>query len=135
MTTRGRPYNTPESPLTHRQAEILNFICDHILGYRSWPSLRQIMDRFALGSTNSAVSHLKAMVSKGYLDRRGDRLGAGYDILKMPPGHDPFSVTSDGAKIRVVVLTTTLTNDEACDLATRIMTEARAPAAQTRRTA
>jgi len=53
--------------LTERQAEVLQFICDHI-NEEGWPpTMREIMAYFGFASTNAANDHLRALERKGFI--------------------------------------------------------------------
>jgi SOS-response transcriptional repressor LexA len=65
-------------PLTARQAEGLQVIREYFEEFDCFPTLRAIIPRmgFSEGSTNSAQHLLKALESKGYLERWEDGTGA-----------------------------------------------------------
>lgn len=82
--------STDRGPLTPRQAEILAFIrsCSVDRGYP--PTIREIGERFGIGSPNGVVSHLKALATKGYIARganvsRGIRLVGDARLAAVPP--------------------------------------------------
>lgn len=57
--------------LTDRQREVLLFIQWSIDERGAPPTMREIMTRFDLGSTNAAAWHLNALKRKGWIE--GDR--------------------------------------------------------------
>jgi len=66
-------------PLTARQKQILEFICDCVRRHGSAPTIREIATRFGFASTYAAQCHLEALAKKGYIERlsytsRGIRL-------------------------------------------------------------
>src|SRR5258708_6579830 len=72
--------------LTERQAEVLDFCCDHLLQRQQLPTCREIGEAFDIRSPNGVMCHLKALVSKGYLWHAMNMNGHGnsrsYRILK-----------------------------------------------------
>lgn len=58
--------------MTHRQQEILQFVCHSITESGYPPTIREIGDEFGIRSTNGVNDHLKALAKKGYLNR-GDK--------------------------------------------------------------
>lgn len=67
--------------LTKRQSEILSFIGDFTDQFGFHPTIREIADSFGFKSSNSAQSHLHALVRKGYLSSAGRKARA-YSVLK-----------------------------------------------------
>lgn len=61
--------SVPGDPLTKRQSQILGFIVEMIVTEGWAPTLREIRDRFTLGSTNAANDHLRALEKKGHIRR------------------------------------------------------------------
>ena len=60
--------------LTDRQAQVLGFITDYIVGHGYPPAQREIMRRFGIRSTRGVSRHLEALEKKGCLARtRGAR--------------------------------------------------------------
>lgn len=55
--------------LTHRQREILNYLCEHFQRESYWPSIRDIQDQFGFKSTNAVMGHLRALERKGAIQR------------------------------------------------------------------
>jgi repressor LexA len=55
--------------LTVRQQEILGFIRLHARSKGYWPSIREIQAHFGFRSTNAVAGHLRALQSKGVIDR------------------------------------------------------------------
>jgi len=58
--------------LTERQEEILDFIRSHQQEHGIPPSTRSIQKHFGFGSQNSAMSHLRALATKGAVEQFGD---------------------------------------------------------------
>jgi repressor LexA len=56
--------------LTDRQLEILRFIAREVEVDGFPPTIREIGDELGINSTNGVADHLKALVRKGYLERR-----------------------------------------------------------------
>ena len=54
-------------PLTKRQAQILEFVTDHIKAHNYAPSYREIGQHFGLSSTATIAEHIESLKSKGYL--------------------------------------------------------------------
>ena len=59
--------------LTKRQASVFVYICDYINENNYPPTVREIADAFDIKSTNGVVEHLKALASKGYIEKAGFR--------------------------------------------------------------
>lgn len=59
--------------LTKRQKEILDFIRDWIAKKGYSPSFREVMHHFNYASLGTVVSHLKALIQKGYLHSEAKR--------------------------------------------------------------
>lgn len=77
-------------PLTPRQRAVLEFIVRYQDEHGMAPSIREIMARFGLGSTNAADVHLRALVRKGYLRRR-DRAARSLVVVQQPQPHAMMS--------------------------------------------
>jgi repressor LexA len=65
--------------LTNRQQAILSFIRDCIVDDGRAPTIREMCERFEIRSTNGIRDHIKALITKGYLEKdsmlsRGIRL-------------------------------------------------------------
>ncbi len=65
--------------LTNRQQAILSFIRDCIVTDGRAPTIREMCEQFEIRSTNGIRDHIKALISKGYLEKdsmlsRGIRL-------------------------------------------------------------
>ncbi|MEQ8785111.1 MAG: MarR family transcriptional regulator [Pirellulaceae bacterium] len=58
---------TIRSPLTERQADVLDYILDSIRRRHFSPSYREISRHFGI-SLSSVVAHLKALQRKGYIE-------------------------------------------------------------------
>lgn len=58
-----------EIPLTQRQKKIFEFIRTQINDRGYGPTVREIADRFDIGSPNGVVGHLRALETKGYICR------------------------------------------------------------------
>ncbi|MDD3469255.1 MAG: transcriptional repressor LexA [Thermoguttaceae bacterium] len=54
---------------TDRQQELYNFIKEQIYKRGYGPTVRELCDHFEIRSPNGAVSHLKALQKKGYIER------------------------------------------------------------------
>src|SRR5258707_13042258 len=57
-----------ETPLTPRQAEILEAIRDHIAEHRRPPSQPELARALGLASTNGVFKHLAALEKKGAIE-------------------------------------------------------------------
>lgn len=55
--------------LTHRQQQVLDFVCECVDGGRSVPSMREIAARLGLKSPSAPHLHMEALVRKGWLER------------------------------------------------------------------
>ena len=55
--------------LTDRQREILNFVRGYAMERGYWPSFREIQKHFGFKSTNAVMGHLRALESKGAIER------------------------------------------------------------------
>lgn len=55
--------------LTPRQAEIYEYLKERIVNHGQCPTLREIAANFGIGSTNGAVTTLKALERKGWIKR------------------------------------------------------------------
>lgn len=53
--------------LTPRQHEIYQFICWFHDTYGFAPTIREMMERFGIGSTNGVREHLQALQRKGWI--------------------------------------------------------------------
>lgn len=56
-------------PPTARQLEVLAEIDDLTRRHRWAPTVRELMERLGIGSTNAMRDHINALVRKGLLDR------------------------------------------------------------------
>ncbi len=56
-------------PLTNKQQAIYNYIRKHIEGKGFPPAIRDICDEFGISSPNGVMCHLKALTTKGYINR------------------------------------------------------------------
>lgn len=56
-------------PLTTKQQAIYVYICKHIQEKGFPPAIRDICDAFSISSPNGVMCHLKALQSKGYINR------------------------------------------------------------------
>lgn len=65
-------------PLTLRQQEVLRFLIDTVEARRSWPTQREVGERFTI-SQSAVYNLLGTLVRKGYIVRQGR--GAGYLVL------------------------------------------------------
>lgn len=54
-------------PLTKRQAQILEYVSEHIKSHNYAPSYREIGHHFGLSSTATVAEHIESLKSKGYL--------------------------------------------------------------------
>ena len=55
--------------LTDRQREILDFVRGYATERGYWPSFREIQKHFGFRSTNAVMGHLRALESKGAIER------------------------------------------------------------------
>jgi repressor LexA len=75
--------------LTSRQQEILAYIRSYAQSRGYWPSIREIQEHFQFQSTNAVAGHLRALESKGAIQRvpgqaRTFRLLAAPHIVPVP---------------------------------------------------
>lgn len=56
-------------PLTTKQREIFDFLCQHVRERGYPPSYEEIAERFGFASPNAVTGHLKALEKKGYIRR------------------------------------------------------------------
>jgi SOS-response transcriptional repressor LexA len=90
-----RAYKGKASKLTKLQHGYLTFIAGFFLEHQWWPSLRELMERFGVTSTNAVETVLRRLEGKGYLFRapmasRAMRITPeGYAALEAPCDHDP----------------------------------------------
>lgn len=61
-------YRRATHGLTPRQAEILRFIVGTVLTRQGVPAIREIGERFGIGSPNGVVAHLNALADKGFIE-------------------------------------------------------------------
>lgn len=59
----------PRTPLTKKQQAIYNYIAKHIEEKKFPPAIRDICTEFGISSPNGVMCHLKALESKGYINR------------------------------------------------------------------
>jgi len=71
--------------LTERQAEVLNFIIEHLGDQGYPPTVAEIADHFGFSSPNAAASHLNALRKKGYI-RVEPRASRGIEVLRRADG-------------------------------------------------
>lgn len=55
-------------PLTDRQREIYGFIVKRFRATQQAPSMREVMARFDIGSTNAVTCHLESIARKGWIE-------------------------------------------------------------------
>ena len=55
------------NPLTRRQAQILEYVTQHIASHNYAPSYREIGQHFGLSSTATVAEHIESLKAKGYL--------------------------------------------------------------------
>ena len=67
-------------PLTERQQTIFDFIAKTIKGRGAPPTIREIMDKFDINSTNGVRTTLAALEKKGHI-RRHARLSRGIELV------------------------------------------------------
>ena len=75
--------------LTDRQQEIFDFIASNIRSRGAPPTIREIMDKFDINSTNGVRTTLAALEKKGHI-RRHPRLSRGIELIDSTP--DPVSL-------------------------------------------
>ena len=56
-------------PLTEKQARVLEIISQKISGDGIPPTLEELREALGMGSKNSVLAHLDALVKKGYIER------------------------------------------------------------------
>jgi repressor LexA len=79
-----------------RQAQILDFIKQHIQSTGSAPTLRQIADAIGVSSLATVHEHLETLVTKGLIKRKGGRVRA----IELVKGDVDFS----GSDLTVPIL-------------------------------
>jgi repressor LexA len=60
---------TPNPPLTERQQNVYNLICELMMKRGYGPTVREIGEHFGIKSPNGVMCHLKALERKGLLKR------------------------------------------------------------------
>lgn len=75
--------------LTERQQEIFDYIAGIIRSRGAPPTIREIMDRFDINSTNGVRTTLAALEKKGHI-RRHPRLSRGIELVDSSP--EPVSL-------------------------------------------
>ena len=60
-------------PLTERQARVYEYICKRIEESGFGPTIREIGDAMGFTSPNGVMCHLRAMESKGYIERSSNK--------------------------------------------------------------
>jgi len=73
----------PKKALTDRQREILDFIIESMQTEGYPPTIREIMTRFHISSTNGVKDHLLALQRKGVIRLKG-RTSRGIEVLNRP---------------------------------------------------
>ncbi len=58
----------PKSDMTRTQFLVLRCICRSIREHGWQPSMRELADHFGWASPSAAVSHLRALEKKGYIE-------------------------------------------------------------------
>jgi repressor LexA len=56
-------------PLTTRQREVLDYLRQYRDRHGYMPTVREVADRFNIGSNNGVVCHLLALEKKGFIQR------------------------------------------------------------------
>jgi SOS-response transcriptional repressor LexA len=92
--------NTPDTPLTERQAEILRFLIrEQETGGRP-TTYRAINAAFDFSGPNAALAHIKALDQKGYVRR--EKGARGIRVLRNPDG-TPYAPTHCSEAVRDVL--------------------------------
>ena len=87
--------------LTERQQEIYNFIASTIREKGYPPTIREIMDRFEIASTNGVRTTLAALEKKGHIIRR-PMLSRGIELTEQIDRDIPRSITADIREIPLI---------------------------------
>lgn len=77
--------------LTKRQREVLEFISRHQRKQGFWPSVREVQAHFRFKSTNAVVGHLRALETKGAIQRAPGQARAFRSV------HDPKDAARSAA--------------------------------------
>lgn len=87
--------------LTERQQEIYNFIAGTIREKGYPPTIREIMDRFEIASTNGVRTTLAALEKKGHIVRR-PMLSRGIELTEQVSRDVPNAITADFREVPVI---------------------------------
>ena len=79
------------NPLTKRQAEILEYITNHISRHNYAPSYREIGQHFGLSSTATVAEHVESLREKGYLTHE-DNLARSLQPLNIHNQEESLSI-------------------------------------------
>jgi repressor LexA len=77
-------------PLTKRQAQILQYITEHITDHGYAPSYREIGQHFGLSSTATIAEHIESLKAKGYLSHE-ENLARSIQVNAAQTGSNPLS--------------------------------------------
>lgn len=78
--------------LTAKQKMVYDFFIDYLCKYQKTPSIRAVAIRFGFNSDNSAHTHIKSLIKKGYLKKVNDNLGSLNIVIS------EFSITKSSVK-------------------------------------
>jgi len=87
--------------LTDRQREIYEFIANTIREKGYPPTIREIMDRFEIASTNGVRTTLAALEKKGHIKRR-PMLSRGIELTEQVEREAPNAITADIREIPLI---------------------------------
>ena len=87
--------------LTDRQREIYEFIANTIREKGYPPTIREIMDRFEIASTNGVRTTLAALEKKGHIKRR-PMLSRGIELTEQGEREAPSAITADIREIPLI---------------------------------
>jgi repressor LexA len=80
--------------LTDKQEEVLEFIAEFLITHDYPPTIRDIVRRFDMSSSNAAVCYLRALERKGYLVRDRE-VSRGMRLLSWSPRRTLAKVAHD----------------------------------------
>jgi len=106
----------PSKKLTAKQQEFLQYLINYVQDTDEWPRYEEIMDHFDFKSPNSVTQYLKALHSKGHLER--DVRGLRASARKSYRLADQYQPTSEGIPVKGVISAGTLQEAIGADLGT-----------------
>lgn len=83
--------DTVRPPLSKRQQQLYNLICDYVREKNRPPTFQEMADRMGIRSKNGITSHLSAMEAKGYI-RREAGVTRGLIVVDQSVYRRPYSI-------------------------------------------